>query len=373
MVMTANQKVSIITATFNSEEYLEETIQSILSQSYSNIEYIIIDGGSTDRTLSIVKKYAERIDKIISEIDSGIYDAFNKGITLATGDIIYFLNSDDYLVDENVISRVVDAFNENDQIDIVYGNVLMLDPKNGCEYIAGSEVLKENLQNIISAYPHQGFFVKRRLFEHHGLFDMSYKICGDFDFLVKCFIEENIKTIYINEKMAVFRLGGISSNPATRKILIEEQNKVMNKYFKIPDIIENNSDEIPYLYRSWLDILLMQKKGISHCLKKYKIDKVAIFGTRITGHYLLEDLTKEKFNVICFLDNNKNMQGKIVGGINVYAPSDLLKTPGLVDAIILSIESFRDIEVMNDLKELLKEQNIHIFSWKDLIKISLER
>lgn len=372
MAEKSNLKISIITATFNSEEYLEETIHSVLSQSYLNIEYIIIDGGSTDRTLEIVEKYTDKIDKVISETDSGIYDAFNKGVRLATGDIIYFLNSDDYLVDQNVISKVVDAFQENNQIDIVYGNVLMLDGKNGYEYLAGSVVKVEELQHVL-LQPHQGFFVKRKLFEHFGLFDISYKICGDLDFLVKCFTDKKITTSYLNEKMAVFRVGGISSNPANKKIMIEEQNIIINKYFKDPHNIENNSEDVNSLYRNWLDILLMQKQGISNCLRKYKINKVAIFGTRITGHYLLEDLTRENFNVICFLDNNKNMQGKIVGGVDVYAPGDLLKTPGLVDAVILSIESFRDIEVMNDLKKLFKGQNVHIFSWKDLIKMSLER
>ena len=122
-MVSENIKISIITVCFNAQNVIEACIQSVLSQTYLNIEYVIVDGQSTDGTLSIVHKYKDRITKIISEKDTGIYDATNKGIQASNGDVVYFLNSDDRLYDDEVIENIIEQFKEDKSLDIVYGKV----------------------------------------------------------------------------------------------------------------------------------------------------------------------------------------------------------------------------------------------------------
>lgn len=371
MAEISNVKMSIITATFNSERYLEETIRSVISQSYSNIEYIIIDGGSTDRTLRLVEKYADKIDKVISEADKGIYDAFNKGISIATGDVIYFLNSDDYLIQDNIIKEIAKTFSSHPQIDVIYGNVLTKDEKNGYEYVSGKLTTIEDLKEGRMC-PHQGFFVRKKLFDKYGQFNLDYKIASDFDFAIKCFTNNIEASTYIDQVIAVFRTGGESSSPVARQRLIEEQSKIIYKHFGIKFADEAVNIDVNSLYKTWLDVLLLQKKGITDVLRDYGVKNVAIFGTMKTAYYLYEDLRKEQFNIVCFLDNNKNMYDRTIHNINICSPSILLKNPNTVDAVILSIESHRDIEVKKKLKELFKEQDIQILSWKELVRMSSE-
>ncbi|MBU2699182.1 glycosyltransferase involved in cell wall biosynthesis [Sporomusaceae bacterium BoRhaA] len=364
-------KISIITATFNSEKFLEDTICSIISQSYPNIEHIIIDGGSTDKTLQIVDKYADKIAKVISEPDDGIYDAFNKGIDLATGDVIFFLNSDDYLADNKIIEEVLNVFRFDPRVNIVYGNVTFIDEKSKYESIVGQLTTVEDLKQG-RMLPFAGFFVRKKLFKQYGQFDLSYKITADFNFVSKCFLNEPEATFYIDKVIAFFRTGGLSSNPIFHRNLIKEQNEIISKHFGISDTVQETTTDVNGLYKSWLDILLLQNRGISNVLHMYDVQNVAIFGTMKTAHYLLEDLRKEKIDIVCFLDNNKNMHNRAIQNIDIYSPERLLEHPKIVDAVILSIESYRDVEIKSDLEKLLEGSNIKIFSWKELVKMSTE-
>ena len=122
-------KISIITVTYNAEEFIEQCIRSVVGQSYKNIEYILVDGASSDSTLNIVQKYKNNINILISEVDQGIYDAMNKGIKLASGDVIGILNADDFFADQDVVANIVKSFTEN-VTDIVYGNLWYVDRKN---------------------------------------------------------------------------------------------------------------------------------------------------------------------------------------------------------------------------------------------------
>jgi glycosyltransferase involved in cell wall biosynthesis len=195
--------ISVVTVVYNAHVNLEQTINSILDQNYDNIEYIIIDGGSTDGTLDIIQKYGDKIDYWVSEPDGGIYSAMNKGASLCTGDYISFINADDWY-NNDTVSLVV-AHIENNDVDYLFGNVDMY-LQDKLQYIF-KEQLAQYKFNI--PFNHPSLFVKTK----HLLlnpFDLKYKVIADYDFIVKL-IHKQLSYIYIDESIANFRLGGISS------------------------------------------------------------------------------------------------------------------------------------------------------------------
>ena len=170
-------KVSIITCTYNSAATIADTIRSVNAQTYPNIEHIIVDGLSKDNTLEIVKQYAGERQIIKSEKDSGIYDAFNKGIRMATGDIIGVLNSDDFFTVDNIIEQVVNAFNK-ENIDAVYGDIHFVnsDNLNKCIRYYSSKSFRPWMMRMGFMFAHPSFYVKREYYENLGLYKTDYKI-----------------------------------------------------------------------------------------------------------------------------------------------------------------------------------------------------
>jgi glycosyltransferase involved in cell wall biosynthesis len=162
-------KVSVICVCFNAQNTIEDSIKSVLNQTYQNIEYIVIDGASTDKTLEIIEKYKDKIDYFVSEPDSGIFNAMNKGIKAATGDILYFLNSNDYIFDEKVIEAVAGFFNKTNS-DIVFGNMSFIE-NNGIEKERRIYADVDKLFFINECVCHQGIFYKRAVFDKCGLYD----------------------------------------------------------------------------------------------------------------------------------------------------------------------------------------------------------
>jgi glycosyltransferase involved in cell wall biosynthesis len=206
--LKSNEKdvlVSIITVAKNSQNTIEKTISSVINQNYKNIEYIIIDGGSTDETLDIIKKYADSISCCISESDKGISDAFNKGICISTGDVIGLINSDDWYED-NAISKVVERFFDED-IDITHGKLIRW-KKDGEAEVSESN---EKLLKVDSTVNHPTVFVKRKIYEDIGLFRRDFKYAMDYEWLLRAKINENIRFSYIDSCLANMRLTGISS------------------------------------------------------------------------------------------------------------------------------------------------------------------
>ena len=234
-------KVSIITVCYNSEDYIEEAIKSVLIQTYKNIGYIIIDGKSTDGTLEIVNKYRDKISKIISEKDEGIYDAMNKGVKIAAGDIIYFLNSDDQLIDENVIGDVVNKFEKNDKLSLLYGDVISEDrTSRNVELWKFGNINKKNI--IYEWLCHQGIFAKKYLFNKIGMFDKHYKIAADYDWLLKIFFNDNLKVEYFDRTIARFLDGGTYANYGD--LNDEERFQIRLKYYS-----KNNYYLRKFIYR----------------------------------------------------------------------------------------------------------------------------
>lgn len=206
---TKNPLISIITVVLNGKKHIEETILSVLEQSYDNIEYIIIDGGSTDETLDIIKKYEMQIDYWISEKDKGIYYAMNKGITLATGYIIGFLNSDDYLF-KNTAYRIAGAFSSKN-ISYVYGSI-ELSMENGCIFGKAVPVKKNNIEkNKFRGipFPHPTLYVRKEWFKRHGGYSLKYRLSSDYDLMLRL-IESKEHSRCLPDSFGCFRLGGLS-------------------------------------------------------------------------------------------------------------------------------------------------------------------
>ena len=206
-------KISIITIKYNSESTVEETIKSVVTQDYPNLEYIIIDGASKDGTLAIVEKYRDCIAKVVSEPDKGISDAFNKGIGHATGDVIGIINSDDVLL-PGALKAVADAYDE--KVGVYRGNVFIWDSANGTR-IQAVPTMKFPLHTFKKRIVcHPGTFVARWAYEKCGIFKTDFKYMMDVDLLIRMY-ESGIRFKYVPTELAMFRMGGVTSSSFLKK------------------------------------------------------------------------------------------------------------------------------------------------------------
>ena len=205
--------ISIITVVYNNE-FIGTAIESVLRQDYPSIEYIIVDGGSTDRTLEIIGAYADRIHKVISEPDQGIYDAINKGINLATGDIVGLLNADDFLADDAVISRIVAQFKRNPEIEATYADVVFTDREdlNRTVRYFSSKYFKPWMFRFGFQPAHPTFYAKRNLFGQYGCYNAKYRIAGDFELLLRFLYVHQVKSLYVHDVWVKMRVGGVSTS-----------------------------------------------------------------------------------------------------------------------------------------------------------------
>lgn len=357
-------RVSIITACYNEEKSIEHTIESVLCQTYLDIEYIIVDGNSTDNTMNIVRKYKNKINIVLSAPDKGIYDAFNKGISVSSGDIIYFLNTD-VLYDKTVIQEAAEAFAEDESIDVLYGNVELADERYKYTFIKGREYSLKDFKNG-EMLPHQGVFVKRHMFDIYGKFDLNYKICSDFDFIIKCFKGQDGRIRYFNRIIAVCREGGISSSYQYNHIKTKEFSDIIHKHFSKSGVKNLEIQQSTYgLFRIWLDSILLSDAGITRKLRLYNVSNIAIFGTMKTGLLLLKDLQKEKQKPIAFLDNNRNMQSRQIEGIYIYSVEQAILEKIPIDCILVSVENSRDAEIIKTLRDTFGDKTL-VLSWKEL-------
>jgi glycosyltransferase involved in cell wall biosynthesis len=206
-------KVSIITVTYNSENYLQDCITSVTNQRYSNKEYIVVDGRSTDNTAIILNNNKTHINKLISEKDSGIYDAMNKGINLATGDVIGILNSDDVYADDQVLNEVMQCFVNDPNLDMVYANLVYVKRDD-----LSSIVRKWNSQPYHDKFfeqghvpPHPTLFLKKQVYEKAGGFNTSFLLAADYEFMLRVFKKYKFKSKHLNRLTIIMRLGGATS------------------------------------------------------------------------------------------------------------------------------------------------------------------
>lgn len=233
-------KISIVTVCYNSEKYIRTAIESVISQDYQNIEYIIIDGNSSDNTIEIVKSYGQKISKFVSEPDKGIYDAMNKGIKLATGDIIGTLNSDDLYFNDNVISKVAESFQQNTN-QILFGNLYYVKKEN-INSVVRKWISNDFIQNSFKRGwhpPHPTFFVRKKVYEKFGAFNLDYKLAADFELMLRFLEKHKLNSIYLDQTMVKMRLGG-ATNKNLKNII--NQNIECHNAFKI------NNLKIPFFY-----------------------------------------------------------------------------------------------------------------------------
>ncbi len=249
-------KITIITATFNSQRYLSQCLQSVADQDYANIEHIVVDGGSTDGTKEIIKTFST-VSKYISERDMGIYDALNKGINLASGDVIGFVHSDDMLASNDIVSKIASIFEKDhnlslppleyasskrrrneEVVDGVYGNLEFVDPEDTKKVVRTWISAPFDRKQVRHGWmpPHPTLFLRREVYEKYGLFDISFKIAGDYDFMLRLMLDYFIELSYLPEILIKMRKGGVSTGNV--KLLYikskEDIRALRNNGFRLP-------------------------------------------------------------------------------------------------------------------------------------------
>jgi glycosyltransferase involved in cell wall biosynthesis len=233
-------KITIITVSYNSEATIETTFKSVANQKYKDIEYILIDGGSTDDTLNIAQKYNNVITKLVSEPDNGLYDAMNKGIKLATGDVIGLINSDDLFCDPNALEKVIDVFTKNKNLDSVYADLFYVS-QNDTNKIVRRWVTGKQRPFKYGWHPaHPTFYIKKSVYDKYGLFDLSFKLAADFEIMLRFLDKYKISTTYLAAPLVKMRLGG-ETNKSFKNIY--NQNFECLRAFK-----KNNLKVVKFLY-----------------------------------------------------------------------------------------------------------------------------
>jgi glycosyltransferase involved in cell wall biosynthesis len=216
--------VSIITVCFNSSETIRETIESVLSQDYADIEYIIVDGGSTDGTVEIIGEYRDRIQAFVSEPDRGIYDAMNKGMRLARGAIVGMLNSDDVYVDPHVVTELIAALEQAD-VDAVFADLLYVDKFDRARVRRYYDSSGWNPDRFRYGWmpAHPTLFVKRERYARCGPFSLDYRIAADFELLVRLFHRDRATYIYLSRPVVMMRAGGVSTRGLRQNWIINRE------------------------------------------------------------------------------------------------------------------------------------------------------
>ena len=209
-------KISLITVTYNAGDVLCCAIESVLHQTYPNLEYIIVDGASKDNTLDIIRAYEPQFQgrmKWISEPDCGLYDAMNKGIRMATGDVVGILNSDDFFTSNDVLEKVAEGFADND-VNAVDGDIHFVrsDDLNRCVRYYSSRIFRRGLMRLGFIPAHPSFYCRRECFEKYGCYKTDYKIAADFDLLLRFIYVHRIRIKYLPVDMVTMRLGGASTS-----------------------------------------------------------------------------------------------------------------------------------------------------------------
>lgn len=228
-------KVTIITVTYNSEKYLEDCIRSVLSQDYTDLEYIIIDGKSSDGTLSIIKKYESQISHWISETDRGMYDAINKGMAIATGDVVGILNSDDILASDDVVRKIAEAFQQQ-QTDTIYGDLEYVDPNdlNKIYRVWKGKPYNRNMFRWGWMPAHPTFYIKRELVAKFGGYENHFYSAADYEFMSRYLYYHKLSSFYLPKLFVKMRRGGQSNQGILKRLRANRRDFLAMRKNKIP-------------------------------------------------------------------------------------------------------------------------------------------
>lgn len=348
-----DMKVSIITPCLNSEGTVRDTIESVLGQSYPYVEYIIVDGGSTDLTVEIIEEYVPVFEgrlRYISEKDNGVYDAMNKGILQASGVVIGIINSDDWYELE-AVETAVRCLQETGA-DVVYGEIWMINEKGQREY-----------HTFHSVFPlHPSTFIRREIYQKYGMFDTGYQIAADRDFLLRL-MTENVRVVRVDRILADFRTTGISN---TRSLLCaREAHEINLKYLgKCPGNYLNEADiEESYERVKLLYISHAKPQAVREVLRGYCMvsEGVMIFGAGNCGVELAEILERCDVQVLFFIDNDEKKWGLESRGIKIYSPEILRHCSGHVIVTVSKHEK----HICSQIREYANP----LLSWSELREI----
>lgn len=306
-------KVSIITVSYNAVKTIEQTIQSVLKQSYPNIEYLVIDGQSTDGTQRVIEKFRNEIAYYVSEPDQGIYDAMNKGLSHASGDVIGIINSDDWY-ETDAVEKAVDCFRESNA-GVVFGEIWLIDP-NG---------KKQSCTKNSTLPPHPSMFVKREIYQKYGVFNTNYKIAADYELTLR-YWAQGVPFAHIDGILANFRALGISS--VKKGDCIEETYQINLKYADrcMNGILNRDIAEELYSRSRLLYISQNYPEKIIRVLEKkfFDLDKgIIIFGTGNWGRELHTVLKNCNIEIPFFVDNDSKRWGFEWEGTRIFSPEIL--------------------------------------------------
>ncbi len=244
--MATVPKIGVITINYNEKRGLEKTISSVSDQTFQNFEYIVIDGASTDSSVDVIAKHKSKINFSLSEKDSGIYNAMNKGIKAATAEYLIFMNSGDIFLDNATLAKAAELL---DGTDIIYGDIIWDDQiknKHRREFFPSDLTFRFFVETSL---PHQATFIKRSLFEKFGLYDESLKIVADWEFFLLSIIKNGASYKHIDLPICLYDQNGVSSNPANRQKVLAEKNRVLDEHF-------------PLFYKDYDSIAQLQKKRV---------------------------------------------------------------------------------------------------------------
>jgi glycosyltransferase involved in cell wall biosynthesis len=235
-------KVSIVTVVYNNVATIGHAIDSVLSQDYADVEYIVIDGGSTDGTVDVIKSYGNRIAQFVSEKDKGIYDAMNKGIRMATGDVVGIVNADDFFYDDHVLSRVAEAFTADRSLEATTGDIVFIAEENHKKVLRHYSSKSWRPSKFAWGYmpPHPSFFCRKNLYERYGYYQTDYKIAADYELLIRFLLLHKARYKYLPLITTKMRMGGASTRNLNSILTLNreikracKENSVFTNYIMI--------------------------------------------------------------------------------------------------------------------------------------------
>ncbi|WP_322906535.1 glycosyltransferase family 2 protein [Paenibacillus campi] len=360
----SERKISIITACYNAAATIEQTICSVLEQTYEQLQYIVIDGQSTDGTLDIIRRYEDRIDLVVSEPDQGIYDAFNKGARLATGQYIHYLNADDYLIKPDVIAQAVQQMEQQPEADIYYGGIMFKNDRTDYFSVLNRPISYDEFAGGLML-PHPAMFTRREAMLAEGWFDTSYKIAADFELTAKIFKRAPAKVIHIPVLMTVFRLGGISSLASNQAMVDAEVQRVASLHLERDIQATPAPDNAEYL-KIWLEKKLFEQQSIADSLIDQQVKTAAVWGSGVVSNLLVAELQQQGIHVAVLIDNNVQKQGFTMNDVAIQGAEWLLTNSAQLDAIVFGFEGRHEQSVRAQLQQL--GIGIPSVSWRELLE-----